>query len=30
MAMTQTFSVLFLYPVHAEREHFRWQPSLPR
>ena len=30
MAMTLTFFGLFLYPVHAEREHFRWQPSLPR
>ena len=30
MATIQTFLVPFLYPVHAEREHFRWQPSLPR
>ena len=30
MAMIQTFSVSLLYLVHAEREYFRWQPSLPR
>ena len=30
MAIFQAASVHFSYPVLAEREYFRWQPSLPR